>query len=336
MVTDKNDQMDEFLDEGDDQADSFVEGDWDSYDDPNSPDLAVENESEKVVQKKKKSGLSAKLLIAAVMVIGGGVIFLQMGQGSQPSGAAPETEQMTAQQAWSPSPVEVTAPSAPPMPAPIEQVEEAPPSQPENIQDSPRMMDETGAQATIRMPKADILLKSPASDAPLSPQQPLATGPDDAAVVQLSDKIDQLMERLDKIEGDMVAVGDLKESVRVLEKKVASLSSVKESAGKKPVAEQEKSISSAVVPVPTVAPVPEIASSRAPVVLQKAPVEENSRTSWILKGAQPGRAMVSRVGENDMRTVEIGSVLAGIGQVTDISYQDGRWVVTGTKGRITQ
>ena len=58
--------------------------------------------------------------------------------------------------------------------------------------------------------------------------------------------------------------------------------------------------------------------------------------SWVLKGAQPGQAMVSRVGEGEMQTVKIGDSLTGIGRITDISYQNSRWVVQGTQGRIEQ
>jgi len=58
--------------------------------------------------------------------------------------------------------------------------------------------------------------------------------------------------------------------------------------------------------------------------------------SWILKSAQPGQALVSKRGESDIVSIRIGDSLAGIGKITDISLQNGQWVVQGTSGKITQ
>jgi intracellular multiplication protein IcmG len=55
-----------------------------------------------------------------------------------------------------------------------------------------------------------------------------------------------------------------------------------------------------------------------------------------LRAAQPGRAWVSRPGERDMQSVEVGQSLTGIGRVTAILYQNGRWTVQGTSGQINQ
>jgi hypothetical protein len=343
MITDKNDQMDELLDESDDPAEGpYAEDDWGSYDDPDSAALLAEEEPVER-SRGKKPGMTGKLLIGAVILVGGIVAFLQMGPHSQPSTPIPEPE-MTAQQTWSATPPADTGSPAPPMPATIEQAEPpAPESQPQEVADS------SEAQA-VRMPKAaDILLKSSVNDTPAP-----ASAAGSEEIAQLSAKIDQLMARLDKMEGNVATIEALKDSVQILERKVAALSP------SGPVISKRLSPGMAEKPSPAVAPPAPAATAAAPApaptILGKSPVEsaaeseadaavipapaapaeEESGPAWVLKGAQPGRAMVSRPGESDMRTVEVGSVLAGIGQVTDISYQDGRWVVTGTRGRITQ
>ena len=57
---------------------------------------------------------------------------------------------------------------------------------------------------------------------------------------------------------------------------------------------------------------------------------------WELRAAQPGRAWVSRAGSRDMQGVEVGQTLPGIGRITAITYQNGRWTVVGAQGRIEQ
>jgi len=58
---------------------------------------------------------------------------------------------------------------------------------------------------------------------------------------------------------------------------------------------------------------------------------------WVLKAAKPGVAWVARKGTDDLRMVETGDSLMGIGTVTAIiRNSSGYWVVNGTKGRISQ
>lgn len=63
------------------------------------------------------------------------------------------------------------------------------------------------------------------------------------------------------------------------------------------------------------------------------PVES---VQWDLRGASPGQAYVAERGTQNLRTVAVGDSLPGIGRITAISQQSGRWVVQGTSGRITQ
>lgn len=86
-------------------------------------------------------------------------------------------------------------------------------------------------------------------------------------------------------------------------------------------------------------------SAKAPVVAEKAPVKKAApkkkrvskpKARWELRAAQPGKAWVSRKGQQNMQPVVIGDTLDGVGRITSISYNGSRWVVQGTSGSIRQ
>lgn len=82
------------------------------------------------------------------------------------------------------------------------------------------------------------------------------------------------------------------------------------------------------------------ASKPAQVQKKKAPVRKVAPKAvairWVLKSAQPGRAVVANAATGDMRSVEVGSSLSGLGRITSISNATGLWVVQGTSGRVSQ
>jgi len=55
-----------------------------------------------------------------------------------------------------------------------------------------------------------------------------------------------------------------------------------------------------------------------------------------LKAAQPGRAIVTKAGSDETYAVSVGDKLDGIGKISSVSHQDGKWVVTGAAGKIVQ
>ncbi len=194
----------------------------------------------------------------------------------------------------------------------------------------------------IRMPSAaDVLIKQPAEQGAVvaATPAPVVATPEAAPSSEIISKIDQVLARLDQLEGDVkmlkardepssaAVINDLKASLESLEKKVSAAEKAQPKASK-PAPEESRPPKPQILgssPAPAVTPKP-VAPKTAP----KAPIQ------WVLKGAQPGRAMVSRPGESEMRNVAVGDTLPGIGRITGISYQDGRWLVQGTEGRITQ
>lgn len=76
-----------------------------------------------------------------------------------------------------------------------------------------------------------------------------------------------------------------------------------------------------------------------PTRTTSAPVQRTptrAAPQWDLRGASPGQAYVAERGTQNLRTVSVGDSLSGVGRITSIAQQSGRWVVQGTSGRITQ
>jgi hypothetical protein len=62
---------------------------------------------------------------------------------------------------------------------------------------------------------------------------------------------------------------------------------------------------------------------------------EPAPASWVLRSASSGQAWVSASPTaHDLKQVQVGDNLAGIGQVTAIVQNNGNWIVQGTKGVI--
>lgn len=60
------------------------------------------------------------------------------------------------------------------------------------------------------------------------------------------------------------------------------------------------------------------------------------KPQWVLKSAQPGKATLSAKGSNDLKRVEVGDTLLGIGRISAIEIINGKWVVKGTQGSVSQ
>jgi hypothetical protein len=266
------------------------------------------------------------------------------------------------------TPKEMPNVPTPPMPSPVaapEKVAEKAPAVTEKIVEAPQaettILDATPApvktdDAATRMPSAhDMMLKSTTPPDVTPAPAPTPSGNADTAALNM--KMDTILSRLTTLEGEVTAlkqkpdageqVADLKSSLESLEKKVSTQADTPAPA---------RSARKAAAPVPAPAPVtpeekpapqilgaadsePEtnpVAGMPSPDVKKAAPRAVKVSTSWVLKGAQPGQATVAKPGESDSRTIHVGDTLPGIGRITAVEYQDGRWAVIGTQGRINQ
>ncbi len=56
---------------------------------------------------------------------------------------------------------------------------------------------------------------------------------------------------------------------------------------------------------------------------------------WILRSAQPGKALISQKGSDVMQSIKTGDAVPGLGTVLSIKFDKGRWIVTGTEGTLS-
>ncbi|GEM_PF-1812691 len=202
----------------------------------------------------------------------------------------------------------------PPMPSPIATdgaSAETPGLMPLPNEGDPSFMVPTAQDIALqgdeRRAPVDPFAAEPVAEEQASPLEPEA-----AASLAKSD-VDQMMERLGSIESSLAEIEQLRESVDKLEQRIAKM----EGEPRKPVAKTSSGSSGS------------SARSGSGGASAKA-------SQWILKSAQPGKAMVSRKGESDLIDISIGETLAGLGRVTGIFMQDGQWIVQGTNGKISQ
>ena len=66
-----------------------------------------------------------------------------------------------------------------------------------------------------------------------------------------------------------------------------------------------------------------------------APKAEPS-VQWVLRSASPGQATISPKDNNDLRQIEVGDNVPGLGKVESIAIENNRWIVRGSKGTVSQ
>ncbi len=58
--------------------------------------------------------------------------------------------------------------------------------------------------------------------------------------------------------------------------------------------------------------------------------------NWTLRSAQPGAAVLYDPSTGNMKSVEIGDRIEGIGKIQSIATENGKWVVRGSSGKVSQ
>ena len=84
------------------------------------------------------------------------------------------------------------------------------------------------------------------------------------------------------------------------------------------------------------------ASETASADVKAVPTQAESKAQlvstpqWVLRSAQPGRAVLAQKETGDFKTVEVGDHVAGLGRIRSIQVENGRWVVRGSSGSVSQ
>jgi hypothetical protein len=188
--------------------------------------------------------------------------------------------------------------------------------------------DKPGVSAEIESPESDPV-QTPKSDT--QPAETPSAAPVVAAAQETSkaedERIKALTDRLDQLEAQLA------DKDKKIEITTSELEAVK-----------QKLASTESVAVNTSAtPVPAVQANEDKVTPQKtsAPKAKKKKSAavsgkWVLRAAQPGRAWISKPGERDMKALQVGDTVTGLGRVTAITYDGQRWSVVGTQGRVNQ
>lgn len=191
-------------------------------------------------------------------------------------------------------------------------------------------------------------MPTPMDMAPPATTTEIAAAPQTEMSPDIVQKLDSIATRLGGIEeqignlkdntarkGELTeiqtALQRLEKRMGVLDEKIKTASEQKPAAQEKsPEARPEKKTE--ITPRP--APRPEKTAPTKPIAAPQPAAAPPAR--WVLKSALPGKALVAREGDPQILSIEPGANLPGIGRITDIFVEQGRWVVQGTDGRITQ
>jgi len=355
------------LDDGMPQDEDFgSDGDWD--------DQVMDAEDSEQPPPKKKSAFMTYAIIG-VVVVGAGIFALtQLGGGSSeaPSpeivsdsdqafvsleGLRDEGAKQDALQsldapvaAVDPAPREGFMNEAPPPSLPsgpsltaVENVSEIIPPAAEALPSAPVELSAplpadpaviTGLTPVSDFPSVEKIKKADATAKDIAPVlQPVeAPVPNTAELTVLQGKLDVAQTRIESLEKELAAartvvapvassddalIAELEDKIASLEKKLAE-SKVKPVEEKRVVAEPEARVS--------------LQPRQAPVAAKPA-----AAIVWELRGAQPGKALLSRKGAaDDVRTVSVGDNVPGLGNIVSIDQTSAGWVVNGSQGRVTQ
>ncbi len=162
---------------------------------------------------------------------------------------------------------------------------------------------------------------------------------DDSALKRIEEKLTSLNDRMTQIESNVGSIKDTKETDYVeIQQAVADLKEDMQALKDRPAASAPKAAvrDPAEEKPATVSKPKATTTKKSKPAAKSAPVSAKTNTVWELRAAQPGRAWVSKPGASDMQSVVVGQSLPGIGQITAITYQNGRWTVYGTGGQIQQ
>ncbi|MCC7305003.1 MAG: hypothetical protein IT558_01955 [Alphaproteobacteria bacterium] len=353
------------------EADIVPEVEDESWDDPadteagDSKTTSAKSAGNTTKKPGKKGGRKFLLLVASVAVIGGLGIFAAKfiaPPASEQASLPAEEENVSGMR-------EVPEEASPPMPAPIEQpapapsgevltplpepqeltqnmelpdldapAAPAPGEQPENILPPPAVVPPPTAPEThVPEVKAGItqealvppagIEQAPAAPAEFAPAVPPES--DAAATAKLAELEGQVSTLKEAVTQKDTKISELSDEIAELKKQLAKKSAATGAAAAQ---SSQKKSAPAESPRSLVESKPR-AEKPAKVAAEKSMV---STRKWQLRSAQPGKAVLAAADTGDLRSVEVGDTLPGLGRIKSIALEGGTWVIKGTQGQITR
>ena len=90
--------------------------------------------------------------------------------------------------------------------------------------------------------------------------------------------------------------------------------------------------------VPTQKPeAPEVKKPATPKkTITKKTAPKKAKKKWIIRAAQSGKAVIYDMVSTEMKSIEVGDTVNGLGRIKFIGKKDGRWLIDGTVRDIVQ
>ncbi len=157
------------------------------------------------------------------------------------------------------------------------------------------------------------------------------------------EKIAALESTLGRLEGQLTKLLQEQKTLRseisaaeeAAGKAARTANEAKSAAAERPVAVETPAVKLTPAPVP--APVASPAPAAKPKVTPKpATAAAATATQWELRSATPGQAVLGKKGGGDVRSVNVGDTIDGLGRISSIAVENGRWVVRGSQGQVTR
>lgn len=177
---------------------------------------------------------------------------------------------------------------------------------------------------------------APADAAPATPE--IDTNALELELDDLNDTVAEQDNALEQAEAEQSALSaQLEEAtskISELESKVAKLQAALDEAKATPAEAEpkEEPVAKEEISVATIKPAPVPKTEPKPAA-KPAPTKS---VNWVLRAAQPGVATISPEDGSDLRRVEVGDRVSGLGKIQSIAVENGKWVVQGSEGRVTQ
>lgn len=237
------------------------------------------------------------------------------------------------------------APTATPTPAGVTSAPEAPDTPTKTPTEATPSPSET-APTAVAASSSNAPAAEPAADPAQNQKLEELTAEKETLSARNKDLESEISGANAKIDQLSSMLADMQKKIEALEKtpkaEEASASSdssepAKDVAAPEPSAPAEKA--NILVPAkPTNRPeTPPAAKKKSPPASPRIATSSSEDTPrWVLRSAQNGRAVVSDRSTGDLRSIQVGDTLRGIGKIQSISSQNGRWLVQGSQGQVKQ
>lgn len=141
----------------------------------------------------------------------------------------------------------------------------------------------------------------------------------------IEEKLDQITSRLDDMDVQMSQMqGDVSSKIDTVQDNLTKLEKRVETVAARTQQNTSTPRSSSRQPLSPAKPAPKKATPRPQV------------PNWELKAAQPGKAWIAQKGSSELKPVQIGDRVNGLGQIQNITFDGGRWRVIGSAKSLTQ